>query len=191
MTTYYGVWSEKGNEWWTIGGGVFHTTVPGLAKAQAVFANAQWKRNMGRSKRRDEHWEVRAIGEDGLPKPVSASFEPFCLECKAWLELPKGVRMRDCPSCGKTLRVAYRGRKEAEEQSRPHLIVCKPCDLEACRDVVAATESESHHCAMCGKPATEYVDVHIKGHMCDRHKVVSVGGLEGETDPELDKFVGV
>lgn len=60
MTAYYGVWSGK--EWWNVGNGLFHTTVKGLALAQALVVNA-----MRASSRRDEHWEARAIGEDGLP----------------------------------------------------------------------------------------------------------------------------
>lgn len=43
-----------------------------------------------------------------------ASFEPFCLACRAWLER-SDVGLCRCPLCGKALRVAYRGRRKGEE----------------------------------------------------------------------------
>ena len=117
MTTYYGVWSEKGwnirqgGEWWRDRETFFYTSAIGLAKAQAMVSNSVWE-----GQGYEGHWEACAIGEDGLPKPVWATFEPFCLACMAWLELPKGVTIRDCPSCGRTLRVAYRGRSKTEKE---------------------------------------------------------------------------
>ena len=66
MTTYYGVWSGEGNEWWHIGQEIFHTASCGLAKAQAMVANSIWK-SIVRGERMHWHWEARAIGEDGLP----------------------------------------------------------------------------------------------------------------------------
>jgi len=150
-------------------------------------------------------WEARAIGEDGLP---------------------------------------------AKEWQRPHMLVCKLCDLKACKAVADAIEErhqirleaashkccicgdiatnwvelachslwyycdrheaygqnalhdwsaywkkqtpsavgteakpESHPCAMCGEPAKEYVDVHIRGWMCEQHSHVSVGCLSEKEKP--------
>ena len=65
MTTHYGVWSDEAEEWWNVGNGVFHTMMMGLAKAQAMVTRAIWKKVVG--ERMGWHWEVRAIGEDGLP----------------------------------------------------------------------------------------------------------------------------
>lgn len=63
MTTYYGVWS--GEEWWGgVGGsGLFRTTEIAVANAQALAANFAVRVNQYSG----VHWEVRAIGEDGLP----------------------------------------------------------------------------------------------------------------------------
>lgn len=121
MMTYYGVWS--GREWWNIGNEVFHTTVIGLAKAQAMVVNSMWKRNMRSSDRRDEHWEVCVIGEDGLPAPEQPS-QDTCFEVK-----------REFLKCAMA------------------------------------------KCAMCGEPAKEWVDVRIRGWMCEQHSHVSMGCL--------------
>jgi len=113
MTTYYGVWS--GSEWWYKGPEIFHTTTIGLARAQAMVANRQFEAGGW-----DERFEVRAIGEDGLPvKSITELFEV----------------------------------NRASHQ-------CAMAD-----------------CAMCGKPAKEWVDVRIKGWMCEQHSHVSVGCL--------------
>ena len=136
-TTYYGVWSGK--EWWYVGENLFYPTMIGLAKAQAMVANTLWK-NHGW----DDHWEARAIGEDGLPTPkpslteeqketrseatshmcgesppVWVSMEPFCPDCHAWLEMQDDVHVLLCPGCGKTLQdteAPRRGRRNHERR---------------------------------------------------------------------------
>ena len=152
MTTYYGVWS--GEEWWNIGNELFHTTMVGLANAQAMVVNAMWKRNMMHSRRRHELWEVRAIGEDGLPVCGPERLQP--IDLIAWVE--RGAKLD-----------GMLARAEAEERQRPRLLVCKPCDLEACKAVVDAIELESQKCAWCSDTATGWVEMRArKWWHCDR-----------------------
>ena len=83
MTTYYGVWLDwsgrDGPKWWQSKGELFHTPLLGIARAQAMVANAAWRSGPAYGTRKDEHWEVRTIGEDGLPEPG-----PLTEEQQAW-----------------------------------------------------------------------------------------------------------
>ena len=57
---------------------------------------------------------------------------------------------------------------------RDGCLFCVP--KEQARDTAEVeSQPESHQCAMCDEPAKEWVDVHIKGYMCEQHKFVKLG----------------
>ena len=93
MTTYYGVWSGADGEWWGIEYGLFHAPVRGLARAQAMVANALY-----RKANRAETWEARVIGDDGLPmeqeETAAETEERECREYADRLESDEGERAR-------------------------------------------------------------------------------------------------
>ena len=138
MTTYYGVWS--GQEWWGGAGvsGLFRTTEIAVANAQALAANFAVRVNQYSG----VHWEVRAIGEDGLPVPNQPPDE-------ANDSMAEALGLRHFESI-----------------------------------------PEDRWCAMCSKPAMEYVDVHVKGWMCDDHKVVKLGCVPKDDEYMFDTQVG-
>ena len=150
MTTYYGVWS--GEEWWGGAGvsGLFCTTHKGVARAQARAANSIYKATCQLG-----YWRARAIGEDGLPvtKPLGAKAATSLQDEMDWMK--RGAELD-----------GMLARAEAEERSRPRLLVCKPCDLEACKAVMDASEEQhrvrsetaSHKCTICGDPAVNWLD---------------------------------
>ena len=153
MTIYYGVWSGDG--WWYIGDGeLFYTAFLAPAKAQAMVADEFAKREFGEDVfAKRPHWEARTIGEAGLPRQRS--------------------RLIVYEPCDRE-----RGRIGC---------VCPRCELErsvAESNATKLTEAAApRQCAMCGEPAKEYVDVHIRGWMCEQHSHVSVGCLSAKEEP--------
>ena len=169
MTTYYGVWSGK--EWWNVGNGVFLTTTLGLALAQAIVVNAMWDRTMRACSRRDEHWEARAIGEDGLPRQRSRLivYEPcdrergrigcVCPRCELErsvaesnaTKLTEAAAPRQCAMCGESPPVWVSMEPFCpdchawlEKQDDVHMLLCPGCG-KTLQDTEAPRRGRRNH----------------------------------------------
>ena len=104
MTTYYDVWWEKQGWWWEDGSKIFHTPSPNVAKGTAMAANqANERKYKGQKVAGIPCWEVRVIGEDGLPVPNRPPDEAndSMAEALGLGHFKSTPESRPCVMCGK------------------------------------------------------------------------------------------